>query len=238
MSASGVVKVYSGLSVRFEQVRALLPEAEVASPAARGDIRRDVQRGVSVIALIDGRFDQHSAVSPSELLDALRAGVRLYGSSSMGSLRAAELAAHGMIGHGVVFERIRRALVFKDDRVGQTFDPVTQRVLSHAHVDIELALERAVAEGRLSAPLAQRIEQTLAALPYADRTLAALAARLGASGPSRAELAPLFSREESQKQRDGLSLLERVRRELEHVRDLNEAARERARRRSPFIRTQ
>ncbi len=82
--------------------------AEYRPPAKRGDILRAVDDGATIIGLIDGVFHQESAVAHREILQAVKRGVRVVGSSSMGALRAAEMDTLGMVGIGEVY-RITRA---------------------------------------------------------------------------------------------------------------------------------
>ena len=98
-----LTRIYAGLSLDAANARMILPEASFSRPIARGELLQAVDEGVQVVVLIDGKFDQNLAVSPDEIRDALSCGVRLYGSSSMGALRASELHSYGMIGHGLIF---------------------------------------------------------------------------------------------------------------------------------------
>ena len=89
---------------RSRRRRAIL-DADYRPPAKQGDICRAVQeRGPDAVALIDGYFEQVPAVWHKEILWAMKLGVQVYGASSMGALRAAELQQFGMIGVGKIFE--------------------------------------------------------------------------------------------------------------------------------------
>ena len=45
----------------------------------------------------------------------MRSGLSVYGSSSMGAKRAAELYAFVMLGHGTVDDQVRQGGTFRDD---------------------------------------------------------------------------------------------------------------------------
>src|SRR5262249_15624446 len=96
-----------------------LPEGFVVlPPAEQGDIfraTRDLRP--TAIGLIDGYFDGAPAVWHKEILWAMAGGVAIYGSASMGALRAAELCSLGMIGVGRIFEAYRDGLLDADDEV-------------------------------------------------------------------------------------------------------------------------
>ena len=90
-----------GVSSQFLDGFTVLP------PAACGDLARSVRDGATAIALIDGLFETTASVWHKELLWALSKGVRLFGSSSMGALRAAEMWPFGMLGFGLVYRLYR-----------------------------------------------------------------------------------------------------------------------------------
>ena len=59
------------------------------------------------VGIIDGYFQQVPSVWHKEILWAMAQGVHVFGSASMGALRAAELAPFGMRGVGLIFEAYR-----------------------------------------------------------------------------------------------------------------------------------
>ncbi|HJK35420.1 MAG TPA: TfuA-like protein, partial [Methanocorpusculum sp.] len=87
--------VFIGPSLPLEEAKQILLDAEYLPPAKRGDLTEAVRAGAKIIVLIDGVFFQDRAVGHREILSALRAGVAVYGSSSMGALRASEMDTLG-----------------------------------------------------------------------------------------------------------------------------------------------
>ena len=73
-------------------------------PAARGDVYRASLSKPTAIGIIDGYFQGVLSVWHKEILWAISQGIHVFGSSSMGALRAAELQAYGMVGVGRIFE--------------------------------------------------------------------------------------------------------------------------------------
>src|SRR5688572_16513266 len=75
-------------------------DAEFLPPVKRGDIRSLLLRNErpEAIGIVDGKFLQSLSISPKEILEAIDEGLRVFGSSSMGALRAAECNTYGMIG--------------------------------------------------------------------------------------------------------------------------------------------
>jgi hypothetical protein len=77
-----------------------LPETahlEFRPPAACGDILKAGSQLPAAIGLIDGYFEASASPWHKEILWALSRGIAVFGSSSMGALRAAELESFGMI---------------------------------------------------------------------------------------------------------------------------------------------
>jgi len=84
------VIVFLGPSLPVAEARRIL-KADYRPPARQGDVFRALVDRPRVIALIDGVFESVPSVWHHELLAAHAAGVHLFGASSMGALRAAEL---------------------------------------------------------------------------------------------------------------------------------------------------
>jgi len=222
-----LIKVYAGLSAGRDTVQAILPDAICAPPVERGDIVADIDDGVTSILILDGVFHQALSVSPSEIMDALRRGIRVFGASSMGALRAAELEAYGMVGVGEIFEYIRNAAAFRDDFLGQVFiDGFPQiQARSVTWVEFEINLERLFSRGRISRATRDRLRSLYADLHYAERSLATLAARIRADGRNTKTLLDAatcaLSTMARPKQRDARTALRMVSRIHDRVARLN-----------------
>jgi hypothetical protein len=158
-----------------------ITRADIAAPIRRGDL--ETWREHDVFVILDGEFAQSLSVSPKEILRALDAGKTVIGAASMGALRAAELAAYGMIGIGWIYDRFVRASVRREDDVALTYSPVDFVPHTVPMVNVEYWLAGLYADGDVS-----RQERAIAArrarrIFYADRTekrlLAALEETLG-----------------------------------------------------------
>jgi hypothetical protein len=102
-----------------------------------------VQDRADIIGLIDGVFHQESAVAHREILAAIKKGVKVVGSSSMGALRAAEMDTLGMAGIGEVYRMYKSGELVSDDEVALVFDPETELSLSEPLVNIRFTLREA-----------------------------------------------------------------------------------------------
>ena len=149
------------------------PEFEWLPPATEGDIYRTARRkDVRAIGLIDGQFESVPSVWHKEILWALSRGIRVFGASSIGALRAAELADFGMIGVGTIFRQYRTNVLRDDDEVAVLHAPVElgYRPLTDSMVDIRATIARAERRGIVSHRSALALVHIAKSLFYKDRT--------------------------------------------------------------------
>jgi hypothetical protein len=120
------------------------PNVIYRPPARQGDILSDtVEIQPDRILLIDGEFDQNFAVWHKEVIFALTKGVKVYGASSMGALRASDLWRQGMIGYGKIYSWYKTGVTEDDSEVALLYslDPKgNYRALSIPIVDIRATL--------------------------------------------------------------------------------------------------
>lgn len=133
--------VYLGPTLSREAAERVLT-AEYLPPICRGDLAR-LPEEVRFVGIVDGEFYQRLAVSPKELLPLLKRGVKVFGASSMGALRAAETYHLGTIGIGKVFAMFRDGILDGDDEVALVYEPETYRKLSEPLVNLRCALDMA-----------------------------------------------------------------------------------------------
>ena len=108
--------VFLGPSLPAAKARRIAP-CRVLPPARAGDVLAVLPERPLAIALVDGLFDTTPSVWHHEILLALDAGVAVFGAASMGALRAAELAAHGVVGVGRIFRWVRDGVIDDDAEV-------------------------------------------------------------------------------------------------------------------------
>lgn len=158
-----------------------MPEAiDVYGPAALGSIYRAVEDGYRRIGIIDGVFGAVPSVWHKEILYAITAGAAVYGASSLGALRAAELYAYGMEGVGWIYRMFRAGALTDDDEVAVVHGPmnVAYSPLSEPMVNIRFTLIRMRRAGLLSREEEARACIHFKELFYAERTLEGLRAYL------------------------------------------------------------
>jgi hypothetical protein len=163
------IVIYTGPSLAAADARTML-DADYRPPVRRGDIADLMKTPPKIIGIVDGKFFQSFAISPKEILPALEAGVHVFGSSSMGALRAVELKRYGMVGVGRVFDLFDSETLHADDEVAMIFDDSTGKPLSTPMVNIRLALEQAVWEGVISAESEVILRERVQAAYFPDRS--------------------------------------------------------------------
>ncbi len=138
---------------------------------------------IQVVGIIDGVFHQSLAVSPKEIIALLDRGVRVYGASSIGALRAAETHMYGMIGVGEIFAMYRDRVIDADDEVAVAYEPVTDRAVSEPLVNIRSVLRLAVTQGIISGQEASEIISTMKGIYYPSRSYELVGRMCPALGP-------------------------------------------------------
>ncbi|MEH1969451.1 TfuA-like protein [Nostoc sp.] len=145
------ILIFLGPTLSVTQASQILP-ARYLDPVRCGDILAYLRLQPRVIAIIDGFFDRSASVWHKEILWALEAGVRVFGASSMGALRAAELEAFGMEGFGAIFAAYRDRQYIGDDEVAILhsnpqfqYQPLTD-ALVNIRATVQLAVDKNIIE--------------------------------------------------------------------------------------------
>lgn len=165
------------------------PALEWRPPVRQGEVYDAALARPAIIGIVDGYFEVTPTVWHKEILWAMTHGIHVYGSASIGALRAAELHTFGMVGIGRVFEAYRDGVLCDDDEVAILHGPeeLGYPAVTEAMVNIRATLDKAVAKGVLGPETAARLTEACGARFYKDRTWDALL-RLAADEPSASAL--------------------------------------------------
>ncbi len=182
--------IFLGPSLARQEAEALLP-AVYLPPVRQGDLVSAIQTyQPSVIGIIDGLFGQDLSVWHKEILYALEQGISVFGASSMGALRAAELDAFGMQGVGFVYRQYASGELNDDDEVALTHSPADlgYQKLSEPLVNIRATLRAAEYAGILTTADRESIIALVKSIYFPERTLPRIfteltATELGAKVP-------------------------------------------------------
>jgi hypothetical protein len=205
--------VFLGPSLEREAAETILP-AEYRPPAKRGDLLQAVQDGAEIICLIDGVFHQQSAVAHREILTAIKKGVQVIGSSSMGALRAAEMDTLGMTGIGEVYRMYKSGELVSDDEVALVFDPETGISLSEPLINIRFTLRAAEHLGILTPQDHAALLAAAQSVFYPQRTYDRIVSAVGAAITQETRerfLAWVKLHAVDQKQEDAVAALDYIR---------------------------
>ncbi len=141
-------------------------------PIKQGEIYQALLYRPAVIGIIDGYFEVTPTVWHKEILWAMTQGTHVYGSASIGALRAAELHPFGMIGVGRIFAAYRDGILSDDDEVAVLHGPeeLGYPAVTEAMVNVRATLDKAVTEGVLDSWLVPRLTEVSKALFYKERS--------------------------------------------------------------------
>jgi hypothetical protein len=182
--------LFAGPTLYRAQAIATVPIAEyrLEHPVVRGSVARVATGTPGCMVIVDGLFHESLAVGHAEIRDAMTAGWKVWGLSSMGAIRAREMSSLGMRGYGRVYRRFTGDGDFRDDEVALLHAPESPyRELSEPMVHIRAALDDVVGDGRLSASARDAVLAPLLESWYGDRTLARLRELVAGVAPSASE---------------------------------------------------
>jgi hypothetical protein len=192
-------------------------DVEYLPPIARGDLAELLRRPElpQAVGIVDGRFLSALCVSPKEVLEVVDRGVKVFGSSSMGALRAAECHYWGMVGIGKIFEAYRTGEVDADDEVSIAFDEETETPTSEPMVNLRFAIKAALASGLVQPATAEQFLRAAKDIYFPQRTARAalLAIRGNVPDGEHAALSQYFATDAPDTKADDARLLLRAMRE-------------------------
>mgnify|MGYP003693740557 CR=1 FL=1 len=211
--------IFTGPTISPAEASAEL-KAVYLPPAAEGDVYRVALHRPQAIGIIDGYFQSVPTVRHKEILWAMSCGIHVFGSASIGALRAAELLPFGMEGVGAVFELYRDGIFEDDDEVAVAHGPAETGFVSasEAMVNIRQTLRKAERLGIISTELRVSLESIGKELFYPDRNYSMVLRHALENGSSQAELTRLQqwlpNHRVNQKRDDALLMLRVIRRRL------------------------
>jgi hypothetical protein len=196
------------------------PALQWRPPVKQGEVYEAVLSRPAIIGIVDGYFEVTPTVWHKEILWAMAQGIHVYGSASIGALRAAELHPFGMVGIGRVFAAYRDGILCDDDEVAVLHGPeeLGYPAVTEAMVNIRATLDQTVAEGVIESQLASRLTEIGKTLFYKERSWEAISRRAAGHGlpptPLKDLAARLPGRQVDQKRLDALEMVHAIRAHL------------------------
>lgn len=168
-------RIYLGPSLSVSEAKKIFSEAEFCAPIRRGDLDKIKNPKNFVIGIVDGVFHQSLAVSVIEVRMFLEKGGIVFGASSMGALRAAELRHMGMRGIGQIYEDYVAGKLNSDEDVALALHPETGEALTIPTVQVKYAIGEAKLAKLISEKSARAALAASLKIYYPERALKMLA---------------------------------------------------------------
>lgn len=178
------IVVFLGPSLPLTEAQDIL-DAIYLPPVEQADLTSAITTyHPDVIGIVDGKFLQSLSVWHKEILFALEQGVRVYGASSMGALRAAETSEFGMIGVGEVFRLYASGELEDDDEVALVHGSAETGYLklSEPLVNVRATLNLARDRGLLSTAQWKHITAIAKSIYFPELNFRHLFARAASDG--------------------------------------------------------
>lgn len=204
--------IYTGLSIPFSEAKEILDshddiEVIYKRPIQRGDLNLALKENPDIIGIIDGVFHQNSAVGHKEILNVMKKGIKVYGASSMGALRASELDVFGMIGIGYVYNQYTSGKVDSDDDVAVMLDSETLEALSEPLINMNYVFENALSENIITTDQKEELSKIAKETFYPQRNYAQTLAKSSLDNTTKGELIDFIRQSEDIKKEDAKKLL-------------------------------
>lgn len=214
--------VYIGLSLPFDEAKEILDstdEVEVIykRPIQRGDLGQAIKEHPDIIAIIDGVFHQSSAVGHKEILNAMKSGVKVYGASSMGALRASELDTLGMTGVGYVYTQYATGEVDSDDDVAVMLDGETLEALSVPLINMKYVFTNAVDKSIITEDEKDELLKITKKTFYPKRNYSQTLSESDLDDDKKAELIDFIRTSPDIKKEDAKDLLKIIKKEIDEI---------------------
>ena len=212
--------VYAGLSLPFDEAKEILDSTDDVEviykrPIQRGDLGQALKEHPDIIAIIDGVFHQNSAVGHKEILNVMKNGVKVYGASSMGALRASELDTLGMTGVGYVYTQYATGEVDSDDDVAVMLDSETLEAISVPLINMKYVFTNAVSEGIITDEEKEELLKISKKTYYPQRNYAKTLSESDLDDAKKTELIDFIRTSPDIKKEDAKELLELINEEID-----------------------
>jgi len=166
-----MIVIFAGPTISHDEIQQHL-DCVCLPPVCHGDLIKLMPSKPTAIGIIDGYFEGAPSVWHKEILYAMDQGARVFGSSSMGALRAAELHPFGMQGIGQIFQWYRDDVIAEDDEVAVLHGPAEAgyAVASEPMVSVRATLDKAVEQDILDKQQCDALTVIAKQIFYKNRT--------------------------------------------------------------------
>ena len=214
------VIIYTGLSLPFDEAKDILDsyddiEVIYKRPIKRGDIGLALKENPDIIGIIDGIFHQNSAVGHKEILEAINRGIKVYGASSMGALRASELDSLGMTGIGHCYEQYANGIIDSDDDVAVMLDSDSLEPLSIPLISMRYVFTEAVNKNIITDDEKEELLKIAKDEFYPQRNYAQTLSKSPLDNDKKSELIDFIRTSPDIKKEDAKKLISHIKQQLQ-----------------------
>ena len=207
--------IYAGLSLPFSEAKEILystDDIEVIykRPIQRGDLNLALKENPDIIGIIDGVFHQNSAVGHKEILKVMKNGVKVFGASSMGALRASELDSLGMVGVGYCYNQYASGAIDSDDDVAVMLDSDSLEALSTPLISMNYVFENAVCEKIITESEKEELSSIAKSTFYPKRNYSQTLAKSSLNDEKKSALIDFIRESDDIKRQDAIELLKYI----------------------------
>jgi len=190
IKANDKIAVFLGPSLSQQRAREILG-AEYFPPIVRGALRRAVSQGFRTIGIIDGAFHSSFAISPFEILDALKSGSKIFGAASMGALKAVECQPFGMQGIGKIYLWYQSGKIDAEDEVAIVYHPDTLQAISEPLANMRHAFQIAQEEKLINEKERRELIRIAKKIYFPERTYKSVFSCAAEAGMSEKKISAL-----------------------------------------------
>lgn len=214
------VILYTGLSLSFDDAKKILDSDEnntviYKRPIKRGDLNQALNENPDIIGIIDGVFHQNSAVGHKEILNVMNRGIKVYGASSMGALRASELDTLGMVGIGHVYKQYATGKVASDDDVAVMLDSESLEALSEPLINMDYVFTNAVSENIITSQEKEELIRIAKSTFYPKRNYAQTLSESSLDNDKKSKLIDFIRISPDIKKEDAKELIKTIKQVIE-----------------------
>lgn len=119
MRKKNEIRIFSSLDIIPNSLRESYPLFSFYAAIRPYDIISAIDDEVSIIAILDKNREDPFTISAGEIIDGLRCGIKIYGASEVGALRAKECKEFGMIGVGSIYQMIESNFAIQEHWIYQ-----------------------------------------------------------------------------------------------------------------------
>jgi len=211
--------IYTGLSLPFHEAKEILDSTEDVEviykrPLQRGDLNVALKEHPDIIGIIDGVFHQNSAVGHKEILNVINSGIKVYGASSMGALRASELDTLGMVGIGYCYEQYANGIIDSDDDVAVMLDSETLEPLSIPLINMRYVFDNAQSENIITSEEKEELLKIAKKTFYPKRNYGQTLAESNLDNDKKDKLIDFIRQSKDIKKEDAKELIKHIKNEI------------------------